>query len=127
MPLQHRPAEIRLLNETQGTVLATDVEVASWLWARAKGLLGRQALEPGQALILERCRSIHTIGMRFPIDVVFVDRSWKVVAFDTHVGPGRIIGPFWNALAAVEIEAGSLKRSPVQITDQLRLTTRDCS
>ena len=117
----------RIENRTRGNMLAERAEVARGLFASMIGLLGRSALPAGEAMVFPRCRSIHTIGMRFPIDVVFVDRSWKVVAFDTHVGPGRIIGPFWNALAAVEIEAGSLKRSPVQITDQLRLTTRDCS
>ena len=118
-PQPHRPTE--LVNQTQGTVLATEAEVASSLWARAKGLLGRSVLEPGKALILERCRSVHTFGMRFSIDVVFVDRGWKVVAFKADVGPGRVVGPFWSASTAVELPAGMLTKTPLQIGDQLRL------
>ena len=45
---------------------------------RTRGLRGRDRLAPDEALLIERCRSVHTFGMRVPITVVFLDRSWRV-------------------------------------------------
>lgn len=110
------------MNETRGTVLVADVTVATTWWMRAKGLLGRRSLEPGAAMVFPRCRSIHTVGMQFPIDVLFVDKTWRVVAIQPNLGPWRIVGPFWKAWAAIELAAGSIARADPHMGDQLRLT-----
>ena len=87
------------------------------------GLLGRRALPDGEALVFERCRAIHTVGMRFPIDVVFVDRGWRVVAMRHAVGPGRLVRPVWRAWGVIELTAGSLARAGLEVGDQLCLGT----
>jgi uncharacterized membrane protein (UPF0127 family) len=56
---------------------------------RARGLRGR-TLRPDGAMLFERCRSVHTFGMRVPITVVFLDRSWRVVRV-IRASPGRIL------------------------------------
>jgi len=71
------------------------------------------------ALIFERCRAIHTVGMRFSIDVAFVDRGWRVVALRADVRPGRMLLPTWRAWGVVELAAGSLARAGVRVGDQL--------
>ncbi|MGZ6544245.1 MAG: DUF192 domain-containing protein [Actinomycetota bacterium] len=64
-------------------------DVPSQRRERMRGLRGR-ALGPDQALLLERCRSVHTIGMTFPITVVFLDASWRVTRV-TRTPGGRIV------------------------------------
>jgi uncharacterized protein len=61
-------------NDTRGTVLAGRVEVASSLWGKFCGLMGRSTLPDGSALWLPESNGIHMMFMRFPIDAVFVDR-----------------------------------------------------
>ena len=57
---------------------------------RRRGWLGRHRIEPWDALLLERCRSVHTLGMRVPITVVFLDRSWRVIRV-VRARPGRLL------------------------------------
>lgn len=67
-------------NATRGTVLARRVRVARTGWTRFRGLMGVPALSPGEALLIERCRAIHTCFLRFAIDALFLDRRGCVVA-----------------------------------------------
>ena len=80
------------------------VEVVSGLQARHRGLLGRDSLVG--ALWLQPCRQIHTFGMRFAIDVAYVDRSGRVLAVH-RMPPGRLARPHLRARAVVEAEAGA--------------------
>jgi uncharacterized membrane protein (UPF0127 family) len=100
-------------------VLATEARVASSLVKRMVGLLNHAHLERGEALILPACRSIHTCFMRFAIDVVFVDRSWRVVATRYDLSPWRMTPWFWNAWAAIELAAGTLPRLHMETGDLL--------
>lgn len=65
------------------------VRVADWFMARALGLLVGEPLDPTEGLLISPCSSIHTIGMRYPIDVVFVDREARAVRVyaDVRAGP----------------------------------------
>jgi uncharacterized protein len=66
---------VRLLNQRTAQVVASDVEVANTRASRRRGLLHRESLDPSAALVLSPCFAIHTAFMRFPIDVLFVDRE----------------------------------------------------
>ncbi|MEO8424093.1 MAG: DUF192 domain-containing protein [Actinomycetota bacterium] len=57
---------------------------------RRRGWLGRDRIEPRDAMLLERCRSVHTFGMRVPITVAFLDRSWCVIRV-VRARPGRML------------------------------------
>ena len=110
---------LRLLNVTRSTILATDLAIAEGFWERGRGLLGRKELRPGEGLVISRCRSIHMWGMRFAIDVIFVDRAWRVVALKRGVRPWALTPPVWGAWATVELPQGTIERSMVSIGDQL--------
>ena len=85
------------------------VRVASDFWMRARGLLGGPALAEDEALLIAPCSSIHTIAMRYAIDVVFLDRSARILRVCPNVVPGRIrIG--WGAAAVLELRAGQAAR-----------------
>jgi uncharacterized membrane protein (UPF0127 family) len=71
---------------------------------RTRGLLGRDDLDPTHALVLARCSSVHTIGMRFPIDVIACDKDWAVIDVRT-LGPGRIQWPRRRVRNVIETAA----------------------
>ena len=89
--------------------------------ARLVGLLGCDTLPAGEALIFPSCRSIHTWGMRFAIDAIFVDRRWRVVSLRSGVRPWRVVWPIWGAWGVVEVAAGTLGRIGLKVGDQLLL------
>lgn len=99
--------------------LASRATIARTFSSRVVGLLARRALDENEALIIPRCRSLHTIGMHFPIDAVFVDRAWRVVALRANLCPGRIVLPVWGAWGAIEVAHGVLARAGLKVGDHL--------
>lgn len=92
-----------------GTIWVARVEVAASMFARMRGLIGRPSLPADQGLLIEACGSIHTIGMRFPIDVVFLNRTWQVCRVVRQVRPGRLmVWCGWHGLRALEVASGWL-------------------
>lgn len=103
-------------------VYAAKVIFAKSLFARMKGLLGRRSLGPETAMVIDPCTSIHTLGMRFPIDVVFVDSNNTITAIASHVKPGRlcVLGG-WRARRVIESEAGLLPLASLHLGDTLTI------
>ncbi len=95
-------------NLTKGAVLADRVEMANTFFGRLKGLLGRSELRKGDALVIEPCSSIHTVGMKFSIDVLFLDKRSRVVGLRKCVDPFRFTRVFWRARQAIELPASSI-------------------
>lgn len=89
-----------------GIVMAS-AEVVSDRRSRNKGLLGREHLDG--ALVVEHCRWIHTIGMRFPLDVAYLDESGAVVK-TARMARHRLGAPVWKARCVIEAEAGAFDR-----------------
>ena len=100
-----------------GEVLAA-LEVAESRRARRRGLLGRDHLEG--ALLLRPARSVHTIGMRFPIDVAFCDDQ-LVVLCTMALGRNRITRTRWKARAVLEAQSGAFERWGLRPGDQLEV------
>jgi uncharacterized membrane protein (UPF0127 family) len=100
-----------------GRVLAT-LEVAETLRARTQGLLGRDGVQG--AVLLRPARSVHTLRMRFPIDVAFVDRDLRVIRMLT-MPPNRLSMPVWKARAVIEAEAGAFRSWGLRLGDQLEV------
>jgi uncharacterized protein len=88
--------------------LATNFEVADNPFKRLFGLMGRKHLPQGHGLFLRPCSSIHTFFMRFPIDVVFIDRDNRVVKLCPAVKPWRFVLGGKGAHAVLELPAGAL-------------------
>lgn len=103
-------------------VYARKVIFAKNLFARMKGLLGRKSLGPDTAMVIDPCSSIHTLGMRFPIDVIFLDSNNTITALVPQVGPGRLwVSGGWRARRVIESEAGLLPLSSLHVGDTLLL------
>jgi uncharacterized membrane protein (UPF0127 family) len=100
-----------------GEVLAT-LEVADGAKSRARGLLGRDGFDG--AIYLAPAKSVHTIGMRFPIDVAFVDHDMVVVRTKT-LSRWRVTLPVLKAHAVIEAEAGAFAHWNLHVGDQLEI------
>jgi uncharacterized protein len=121
-----------LINAHTHAVIADAVEFADNRETRNRGLLGRDGLEPGAGLALTPCFAIHTFFMRFPIDVVFLDRYGFVQRIVHRLGPWRLaIVP--GARMVIELEAGAAQKQRIREGDNLYLASptasagrRDC-
>ena len=112
-----------LVNAQTGVVVAASVEIARTRAARRRGLLGREGLPRGSALVITRCNAIHTIGMRFAIDVAFVDADGWVRKIVLGLPPRRIaIAP--RAWVAIELAAGELQPDRLCVGDRLHFVPR---
>ena len=101
----------------EGEVLAS-LEVAPTRRARARGLLGRDGIDG--ALMLSPCRAVHTLGMRFAIDVAYCDGNLKVLRVVT-MPRHRLSLPVWRARSVIEAEAGAFARWNLRPGDQLEV------
>ncbi len=116
---------LRIVNETRGTVVAEDVQVADGVWSRFWGLMGRRSLPEGSGLLLRPSSSIHTAFMRFPIDVVFLDREFRVVKVVPEMKPFRVTMAFGGARCALELNAGAAAKAQTEANDKLTLTDEE--
>ncbi len=106
-------------NLTKKTWLATKVRKADSFLTRLVGLLKRTNLGPEEALWLMPSKGIHTIGMKFPIDVLYVDKNYKVIRADPNMIPYRL-GPFVSQSAyVVEMPVGTITNTATEAGDQL--------
>ena len=88
-----------------GRVVCERCEIPDSAFGRARGLLGRDGLEPGGGMLIDRAGSVHMFFMRFPIDVVFLARDRRVVGVRHRLAPWRIAGAR-GAVASLELPAG---------------------
>ena len=110
--------EQRLLvtNPARSTVLATRLEVADSGPKRNKGLLGRDGLASGEGLWIVPCESVHTFFMRFPIDLVYLDRKNRIKKVRSAVGPWRLSACL-SAHSMLELPAGTIRSTQTQKGD----------
>ncbi len=101
----------------EGRVLAS-LEIPVGRKGKAKGLLGRRGLEG--AILIQPARSIHTIGMRFDLDVALLDEDFVVIK-TLRVRRHRVTAPMWRARAVLEAEAGAFGQWELKIGDELEI------
>lgn len=106
----------RLLRD--GDCIVDRAMFADNVFERMRGLLGRPRIGPGQAMVLTRCGAIHTCGMRYPIDVLFLDRRWRIIDVKHQIHPWRMTQCL-RAVNTVEIAAGEAHRISLQPGDKL--------
>jgi len=110
---------MRALNRDRGTELARRVRKADSFWKRLRGLQGRRSLPPGEALWIIPCRGVHTRGMTFPIDVLFLDAAGTVLSLEESLEPGRFVPIRWKARTVLELPAGTLRDSRTGVGDRI--------
>ena len=112
--------------EGSEVVVAEKVVMASGFWQRLIGLMAG-GLQDFDGLLLKPCNGVHTMFLREPIDVVVLDRSGKVLRCLRSVKPFRIVWPLYGGNVTVELHAGSVDRSHLdvgQIVSFRHMTTK---
>ena len=99
-------------------MLATTLEVADHSGNRRRGLLGRHHLESGGGLWIVPCEAIHTFGMRFPIDLVYLDRHLRVVKVCSNLPPRRLSACL-SARSVLELASGTVQATSTQPGDAI--------
>lgn len=114
----------RVVNRSKQTVLASDVELAETTWTRLKGLLGRKAehFPSGKGLWIVPSQGVHTIGMSFSIDVVYLDSDRRVVHVCHNLVPFRFAAVKFKARSVIELPAGTLAKTRTDIGDALDIS-----
>jgi hypothetical protein len=104
----HRPLH-RAREAQTGASVAERLRLAHTHWTRLRGLLGTAALAPGDGLWIRPCRQVHMFGMRYPIDVVFLDDAYRVVGLVSDLRPWRVSPLVRSATSVLELPAGTIR------------------
>jgi uncharacterized membrane protein (UPF0127 family) len=117
-----QPVRIRVRNLTRNAQIASSVEVADSGARRSRGLLGRKGLAAGEGLWIVPCEAIHTFGMQFSIDLVYLDREYRIRKIRKNVPPWRLSACL-QAHSVIELAAGSILEKNAQPGDIVEIST----
>jgi len=128
MPLsEDRRQGLTVYNRTRETFVATEAVLADGYWQRLVGLLGKTSewSRLGNALWIVPSRGVHTIGMLFPIDLIFLGKDKEVVEIEEFVRPFRISRVCLAASSILELPAHTVHRTGTQVGDRLEISAVD--
>ena len=110
-------------NQTRQLYLATNLAVAQTHWSRLRGLLGVSASDfrNGCGLWIRPCRGVHTLAMRFPIDVVYLDRAGRVVHLEHNLQPWRFSPVRMQAASVLELPSHTLASTETALGDHIEI------
>lgn len=111
-----------LFNASKKTTVSSRCSFANTVLKRMVGLLNRRGLSEGDGLLLDRCYGIHTFGMRFPIDVLFLDKELRVIRAVPALPPFRTC-VVKQAIYVLELPVGSIQRTQTSAGDQMQMRT----
>jgi len=108
-------------NRTRTTYLATELMIARTHWSRFRGLMATDAsrFRRGQGLWIVPSHGIHTLAMRFPIDVVYLDQERIVVHVEEELKPWRMAAIRVRAASVLELPIGTVRDSKTALGDQV--------
>ena len=110
---------MKIINRTQGTVVGSRVRLADTWWGRFWGFMGHGPPSPGEGILLAPCNSIHTFGMRFAIDVIFLSAEGRVMALRPAVRPWRVCRGVRGGRYALEVPTGTIEATGTREGDEL--------
>jgi uncharacterized protein len=110
-------------NQTRQLYLATNLAVAQTHWSRLRGLLGatESDFRNGGGLWIRPCRGVHTLAMRFPIDVVYLDRAGAVVHLERSLRPWRFAPVRLQAASVLELPRNTVTATGTAIGDRIEI------
>jgi hypothetical protein len=110
---------VRVVNESRHSVLGGSIRMADSLWARLRGFLFQRKPVAGEGLFLTPCKGVHMYGMRFPLDVLIIDRTGLVIAAHPQLAPGRRTPVYPSAQYALELPSGAITETSTRVGDRL--------
>lgn len=123
-PKSDQNGKVYVYNKTRETFVATEAIVADSYFTRLVGLLGktRKWAQLGKGLWIVPSRGVHTIGMLFPIDLIFLSKSKEVVHVEEHLRPFRISKVSLKAASVLELPPHTIYHSGTQVGDKLEIS-----
>ena len=113
------------INVTRDVRLTACGRVADTFYTRLVGLLRDKTLEYGDGLWIKPCNSIHSVGMRFVFDAIFLDKNLRVVHLVREMKPWRISKIVFAAHSVLELPAGLISQTATELGDQFEMRTGD--
>ncbi len=115
---------VYVYNKTREAFVATEAMIAEGYFSRLVGLLGktRSWARPGRGLWIIPSHGVHTIGMLFPLDLIFLDRNKVVVRTEEHVSPFSISRVSLQAYSVLELPPHTVFRTGTQVGDQIEIS-----
>lgn len=112
---------MELYNNTINIKIASEVIISNKCFSRMKGLLGRDGLDFHKCMVIYPCNSVHTYFMKFPIDVIFLNREYKVIRVIENLKPFKASPLVRKAYYAVEMPARPDIKDIIHEGDQLKI------
>ena len=116
--------KLKVRNRTRGIVLAERADIADDSAKRRTGLLKHKSLQPGEGLWIVPCEAVHTIGMKFPIDVLFLDRKRRVRKIKKNM-PRWKMAVSLMAHSVLELPSGTCDQTSTAVGDELEFEKYD--
>lgn len=113
------PKTVRVTNLSRSVDLATSAGLADGFLSRLRGLLGRTELTMGEGLVIVPCSSVHMLGMKIPLDVVYLDRQGTVLRVVPNLKPGQLGPHVWKSHSVVELPVGAIEASGTEPGDRV--------
>lgn len=114
---------VRVFNQTRGIAVGERIELADTSFTRMWGLLGRSGLSAGGGLWIRPSSGVHTLGMKFPIDVVGLDKEMRVVKVWHRLAPFRVTSVSLNIRSVIELAAGTIHEIGIEVGDLLQFSS----
>ncbi len=117
----------KAFNQTRQIYLATDLALAQTHWSRLRGLLGiaEDDFRNGCGLWILPCRGVHTLAMRFPIDVVYLDRDGSVVHLESNLQPWRFAPIRLQAASVLELPSHTVAETGTTLGDKIEIKLKE--
>ena len=114
---------MKAVNTTQNRTLAANLSVADTFLTSLVGLLGRQTLPLGEGLWITPCQSVHTIGMKFAIDVLFLNQDGVILHLIEGMKPFRISKHLTDARSVLELPKNNIPETHTRLGDRVKITS----
>ena len=119
---------VQVVNQTRGIAVGEEIELADTSFRRMWGLLGRSKLSAGGGLWIRPSSGVHTLGMKFAIDVVGLDKGMRVVKLWPDLLPFRVTSVSLKIQSVIELPAGTIKERQIEVGDCFQIAAADsCS
>jgi uncharacterized membrane protein (UPF0127 family) len=105
-----------------GQVIVSNLKVTNTFFTRLKGLLGTKELREGDGLLIKPCNGIHMFWMKYSIDVVFLDKEYRVVHLIKGIKPWRVSPVIKEATMVLELPTGTIDRSNIKHGETIHIS-----
>ena len=114
-----------VFNITRNSVVATKLRIAHNFLERLRGLIGASQLARGEGFLIPHCQGVHMLGMKYAIDVIYLDKNGKVVAVSEHLQPNSIGPVYFQSRSVIELPTGAVAVSGTKVGDEIYLDEKE--